>query len=190
MLYVSKKTIYKDSFTWELIKFYRIEDFRDFSEVKNDLVQLYIKAYKDLDDYHYKTLDDIEKYIYWLYSHNLESSVVIIAKIGRDIVGFIAGDAFYYDKDVSYVMNIHELVVDPLYRGRGIATSLIYEFIQQSKSINEEEDRKINKVILWVGKDNTRAIKLYQNLGFSYLSKSGKWIKMIMNIWTKNKGTL
>jgi len=117
-----------------------------------------------------------------LYSHNPSSSVIIIAKIGKEIVGFISGDAFYYDKELSYVMNIHELVVDPSYRGRGIATFLIYEFIKQSKEINEQKDRKIDKVILWVGKNNHRAIKLYQNLGFSYFSKSGKWIKMVMNI--------
>ncbi|MCS6955186.1 MAG: GNAT family N-acetyltransferase [Candidatus Calescibacterium sp.] len=147
------------------------------------MAELYQKAYEDLDDYYYKNRNDVVNYIEWLYNHNKDSSLVILATKDNEIIGFIAGDTYYYDKDSSnYVMNIHELVVKKEFRGLGIATQLIYEFINRSKQKNKEKNKKVNGVILWVGKNNQKALKLYTNLGFTIQHKTNKWIKMRMNI--------
>lgn len=152
-------------------------------KVKDELVNLYQEAYKDLEDYHYTDIQDIQNYINWLHSHNKETSLIILAFCGKEIIGFIAGDTYYYDKEQScFVSNIHELVVKPEFRGLGIGTHLIYEFITRAKNKNKQLDKKVNQVILWVGKNNQKAIKFYTNLGFSVHSKTNKWIKMKMNI--------
>lgn len=136
-----------------------------------------------MQDYHYIKKEDIENYISWLFNHNRSSAIIIIAMINKEISGFIAGDSFYYDKEQEeWVMNIHELVVKPNYRGLGIATHLIYEFISRSKIKNKQKNKKVNQVILWVGKDNKKAQKLYTNLGFSFVSKNNKWLKMRLYI--------
>lgn len=136
-----------------------------------------------MDDYHYTDIQDIQNYVQWLHNHNEETSLIILASCGKDVIGFIAGDIYYYDKEQScLVSNIHELVVKPEFRGIGIGTQLIYEFITRSKEKNKQLGKKVNQVILWVGKNNQKAIKLYTNLGFSIHSKANKWIKMKMNI--------
>ncbi|MCS7244087.1 MAG: GNAT family N-acetyltransferase [Candidatus Calescibacterium sp.] len=160
-----------------------MEDSQDFLKVQEEMVELYQKAYEEMDDYYYKNSKDVFNYIEWLYNHNRDSALIILAKKDNQIIGFIAGDTHYYDKDSSnYVMNIHELVVKKEFRGLGIATQLIYEFINRSKQKNKEKDKKVNGVILWVGKNNQKALRLYTNLGFSVQYKTNKWIKMRMNI--------
>lgn len=147
------------------------------------MVNLYEQAYKTMDDYHYKDHNDVVDYIKWLFEHNRDSSLIILAIKDQRLIGFIAGDTYYYDKDLEEnVMNIHELVVDPEYRGIGIGTHLIYEFIKRAKEKNKEKGKKVSQVILWVGKENEKAQKLYTNLGFSSCKRSGKWIKMKMGI--------
>lgn len=136
-----------------------------------------------MDDYHYKNKKDIENYIDWLYFHNTENSLVIVAKNNQEMVGFIAGDCLYYDKNFQRnSINIHELVVKPEYRGRGIATYLISEFITRAKQKNKQKNKKAEFAILWVGENNHRAIKLYKNLGFSICEKNKKWLKMELKL--------
>lgn len=136
-----------------------------------------------MEDYYYKNPEDVERYIEWLFNHNQETSIIIVATHNNRVIGFIAGDRYYYDKqEEDYVINLHELVVISEYRGLGIATHLINEFIAISRRKNKKQGRKVNGVILWVGKDNHRAQKLYKNLGFTYQTKVGKWLKMMMKL--------
>ena len=40
--------------------------------------------------------------------------------------------------------------------------------------------RRFNRIFgLWVGEHNERAKRFYEKLGFSYMGKVGKWIRMI-----------
>ena len=79
-------------------------------------------------------------------------------------------------------MNIHELVVKPNYRSKGIGSYLIYEFIKRAKDKNKERNKRVDHVILWVGENNMKAKKLYENIGFYTIDKVNKWIKMIMKL--------
>lgn len=184
MLMINKQTIYdKNNFTWDLVKFFELEDNNDFFKVYDQLVELYIDGYKNLEDYHYKDLKDIKDYIKWLFYHSKENRLIIIAKVEKEIVGFIAGNISYYDKKIEKtVMNIHELVVKPNYRSKGIGSYLIYEFIKRAKNKNKQRNKKIDHVILWVGENNQKAKKLYENIGFYTIDKVNKWIKMIMKL--------
>lgn len=142
-----------------------------------------------MPDYHYKEINDVQNYIRWLFYHksnDLNKNVVIIAidNNTKDVVGFIGGDTYYYDKEVGdYAIYVHEISIIPEYQGLKIGYSLINEFLEFSKKNNKErnlKDLKARYSVLFVGGKNYKAINFYQKLGYTYLSKHGKWIKMIM----------
>ena len=191
MLIVNKATLYykdnyKDKFRWNFIKFLLIEDKTDFDKVKDKLIQVYIKTYEKIEDYHYKKIEDIENYIKWLFYHksnDLNKNIIIVAidNDSKDIVGFIAGDTYYYDKELEdYVISIHEISVIPEYQGLKIGYSLMNEFLEFSKQYNKTKNLKVKYSNLYVGEKNLKAINFYKKLGYTYFSKHGKWIKMIM----------
>ncbi|MFN3477879.1 MAG: GNAT family N-acetyltransferase [bacterium] len=160
-----------------------MEDPQDFFEVRNTLIELYQRSYAEMDDYHYKNEKDIEQYIDWLYFHNTENSLILLAKKNQEIVGFIAGDCLYYDKKLQRnSINIHELVVKPEYRGMKIATYLIGEFITRARQKNKQRNKKVEFAILWVGENNHKAMNLYKTLGFSVCKKDKKWLKMELKL--------
>jgi len=74
-------------------------------------------------------------------------------------------------KAASYI-NLHDIIIYPCFRGAGLGRALLEKII----SIGVE--RKYCKVTLEVRDDNTRAMQLYQNLGFAN-TKPG------MHFWTK-----
>mgnify|MGYP001773813623 CR=1 FL=1 len=193
MLIVNKTTLYfntnsDDKFRWNFIKFLLIEDDSDFIKFKKDLVDVYLKTYEKMEDYHYKDQKDIEKYIDWLYNHktnNLNKSVIIVAfdNNNRKVIGFIAGDTYYYDKELqSFVIAIHEICVIPEYQGLKIGHYLMYEILEFAKKHNKENDVKAKYSILFVGAKNYKAINFYKKLGYNYLSEHGKWIKMVLHL--------
>ncbi len=57
-------------------------------------------------------------------------------------------------------MEISELYVEPFFVGQGIGTRLIEQVIRQA------EKKGVQKIILWVIKDNVKARKFYEANGF------------------------
>ncbi len=105
-----------------------------------------------------------------LFSH--PGTLVFFAREGKKFVGlavcFTGFSTFYARK----LINIHDLIVLPQYRKRGVATRLLEAV--------EDKGRRISccKLTLEVREDNLKAKRLYKELGFS----EGK---APMRFWTK-----
>lgn len=193
MLMVNKTTLYykdnyKDKFRWNFIKFLLIEDKTDFNKVKDELVNVYLKTYENIPDYHYKNIQDIKDYIEWLFYHksnDLNKNLIIIAvdNNNKKVVGFIAGDTYYYDRELEdYAIAIHEISIIPEYQGLKIGSTLMNELLETAKKYNKDKSLKAKYSVLYVGEKNYKAINFYKKLGYTYFSKHGKWIKMIMHL--------
>ncbi len=124
----------------------------------------------------------------WLFYHksnDLNKNLIIIAvdNNNKEIVGFIAGDTYYYDRELEdYAIAIHEISIIPEYQGLKIGYNLMNEFLETSKKYNKDKELKAKYSVLYVGEKNYRAISFYKKLGYTYFSKHGKWIKMIMHL--------
>ncbi|HHE48163.1 MAG TPA: GNAT family N-acetyltransferase, partial [Candidatus Acetothermia bacterium] len=86
-------------------------------------------------------------------------------------VGFVASDPSWRDRR-GEVLEIHEVVVDPDFRGRGIAKALMEKAFQLGRA----RGRKVAK--LWVGEGNAQARAWYRRLGFREEGRWGEWIRM------------
>ena len=78
----------------------------------------------------------------------------------RDSDGKMCAFGQYYDRN-GY-MNLARLVVAPEYRGRRIGTELVTRLMQVAA-----ERMTLDEFSLFVYRDNTPALKLYQSLGFA-----------------------
>ena len=77
----------------------------------------------------------------------------------RDADGQMCAFGQFYDRN-GY-MNLARLVVSPEHRGLGIGTELVTRLMQVAS-----ESMKLDEYSLFVYRDNTPALKLYQSLGF------------------------
>ncbi len=149
---------------------YRIERVKNIEELIPELLKLYKEAYQGLEEYAYTTDDSIKRYFRWLFRHDPEGFFVARDPKGR-ILGFIAVDASWISRGRK-VGEIHELVVSPEARGKGLATELIKTALDYFKS----RGRTISG--LWVGEHNRSAKSLYEKMGFRELYQKGIWVRM------------
>jgi ribosomal protein S18 acetylase RimI-like enzyme len=147
-----------------------IEKLTSLEENLKDLTRLYLNGYKGLEIYAYKTAVEIKEYLHWLYKRDKDG--ILVAKDKGKIVGFIATDKNWMWTGEKFG-EIHELVVHPDYRGRGLGKLLLERAIKRLKSEN------LRKIGLWVGEKNEKARKIYEKLGFTETEKRGKWIRMV-----------
>jgi len=147
----------------------RIENLSSIDEVLDELIELYLKAYEGLEIYAYKTKDEVKEYLYWLFKRDPQG--ILVAKEGDRIIGFVATDKNWVWDNKKYG-EIHELFVDPNYRGRGIGKVLFEKAIER---LLKEGAKNIG---LWVGEKNEKAKKMYEKEGFLQTDKRGKWIRM------------
>ncbi len=135
------------------------------------LVDLYLRAYKGLEEYAYTHPKDVESYMKWLLNRDPEG--FLVAKVDGKIVGFVAGDANWFSRrEKKKVGAIHEIVVDPEYQGMGIGTRLMEEILKYFKS------KGLDTAELWVGDENYRAINFYKKFGFQEKGRYNYWIRM------------
>lgn len=128
-----------------------------------------MRAYQGLEEYGEENIDKARKYIEDLYEEDPEC--FFVAEENGDIVGFIFCNRFWYSKfEHSQVGAIHEIVVLPEHRHEGIGKRLIEMAMRE---LNSE------KVELWVGERNKKAIKFYEKLGFRRKEKAGDWVRMV-----------
>lgn len=86
-------------------------------------------------------------------------SLWLVALLGRTVVGYVGSQSVMEQADM---MNI---AVNPDYRRRGIAESLI------ERLVAELNDKQVSSLTLEVRASNAPAIALYRKLGFSQVGK-------------------
>ena len=148
---------------------------RATSEDIPNLAQVYLEGYKGLEEYAYTHEEDVVAYLQWLFRRDVAG--IFVAKVDGKIVGFCASDGNWYSKREGKVVGaIHELAVLPEYRGLGIGKELlrrVFEYFQE---------RGLDTVELWVGDENTQAIKFYRSLGFKEKDRFNYWVRMTRGI--------
>jgi L-amino acid N-acyltransferase YncA len=77
----------------------------------DNFIEIYTKAYKDLENYKYETKKEIKNYFKWLYKRDKEGFMV--AEISGKPVGFAAGDTNWINFEGEKVLEIHEIFVLP-----------------------------------------------------------------------------
>ncbi len=132
------------------------------------LVKLYLKSYKDLKEYAERDEDGAYNYLLWLYNNCQE--YFFKAELDGKIIGFITFDP-HWNRSGRRNLEIHEIVVDPKYRNRGVGSILI----KKALDIGTKEGNK--EAALWVGRKNLKAIEWYKKLGFYKVGEWGKWLR-------------
>ncbi|AGK60799.1 Acetyltransferase [Archaeoglobus sulfaticallidus PM70-1] len=158
-----------------------MEDFIDGCTIRkvdrSDLeafVNIYIEAYRGLEEYAYTKRKEIKNYFKWLRNRDEDGFMVLE---GDEIIGFVACDTNWVSIfDRLKVGEIHELVLHPEYRNKGFGSFLLNKAVEYAKS----KDRKLAE--LWVGEKNYRARKFYMKNGFNEKGKWGIWIRMVKKI--------
>lgn len=103
---------------------------------------------------------------------NHPSSFVLFVLLDNQIVGLATCFINFSTFKAKPYINIHDLIIDNYYRGKGLGRSLL----QQIELIGKE--RKYCKITLEVREDNTVAQNLYTKLGY-------KDAEPKMHFWTK-----
>ncbi len=135
------------------------------------LVDLYLLGYKGLEEYSYTHPDDVQAYLNWLFRRDVAG--IWLAEEDGKVVGFVASDGNWFSKREGKVVGaIHELVVLPEYRNRGIGRALVQKALEYFKS------RGLDMAELWVGDENKQAIDFYKNLGFEERDRFNYWVRM------------
>ena len=139
--------------------------------VLEELARLYMRAYRGLERYGEPTLEEGAAYLGWLFSSCPEG--FLVAELEGRPVGFLVCCPDWRPGGTGEpVLEIHELVVDPDFRGRGIARALMEEALRLGRA------RGRRQAFLWVGEGNRPARKWYWRLGFREVGRWGEWIRM------------
>jgi len=98
-----------------------------------DLIEVYLQGYKGLEEYSYTHPEDVQAYLNWLFRRDVAG--IWVAEEEGKIVGFIASDGNWFSKREGKVVGaIHELVILPEYRNKGIGKALVQKAIEYFKS--------------------------------------------------------
>ncbi len=139
-------------------------------EELDELARLYMRAYRGLERYGEPSQEEAEAYLGWLYTGCPEG--FLVAELDGKPVGFVAANPSWQSRDRGEVLEVHELVVAPEFRGRGIARALMEEALRLGRA------RGRKWACLWVGEGNTVARGWYERLGFREVGRWGDWIRM------------
>lgn len=140
-----------------------------------ELAQIYLESYKGLEEYSYTHMDDVLAYLNWLFRRDVAG--IFVARHNGKIVGFVASDGNWFSKREGKVVGaIHELVVLPDYRNKGVGKALVEKVIEYFKS------RGLDTAELWVGEENYPAINFYRSLGSESKDRFNYWIRVVKKI--------
>lgn len=103
----------------------------------------------------------------------LETDSIYVAKINKEIVGYIIINIKEKDNDLlryRKLLSIDTLCIDEAFRGKGIGTKML-EFVK-----NIAKEQKCTDMYLTVNPNNKNAIKVYEKFGMkihnlSYMMK-------------------
>ena len=133
-----------------------LNEISEINMMLTDLIQDERKNYDSNIKENYKVQDFYEKLI------DDDNKIILVARDSDIILGYVYG--LIQDNGNLFnnkIAKLDALFVKEQYRGNGIARSLIREFINWAK------EKEVSYVELSVCKDNTNAINLYENEGFS-----------------------
>ena len=133
-----------------------LNEISEINDMLTDLIQDERKNYDSNINENYKVQEFYEKLI------DNEDKIILVARDNDIILGYVYG--FIQDNGNLFnnkIAKLDALFVKEQYRGNGIARSLMREFINWAKK------EEVAYVELSVCKDNTNAINLYENEGFS-----------------------
>lgn len=148
-----------------------------YQELRPRLQELYEAAYRLLPQYSYHDPDEVRAYLDWLYEGDPSGFFVALAdRAAPPVVGFIAVHGTWHERSGRLVAEVHELVVDPKWQGKGIAGALISRALHYARELGRQV------VALWVGQQNRRAEALYRRLGFQRTGQWGRWVRMELAI--------
>ncbi|HAF71270.1 TPA: N-acetyltransferase [Candidatus Acetothermia bacterium] len=133
------------------------------------LLPLYMRAYQGLERYGESTEEEGIGYLRWLHYNSPEG--FLVAEVSGRVVGFLACDPDWRARQRK-VLEIHEVVVAPEFRGRGIGRALMEEAFRLGRARGREV------ASLWVGEGNVQARAWYRKLGFKEEGRWGEWIRM------------
>ncbi|MDR1981314.1 MAG: GNAT family N-acetyltransferase [Tannerellaceae bacterium] len=89
------------------------------------------------------------------------ASIVLLALVDEAFCGLLVAFENFSTFKVSPMINIHDLIVLPEYRGKGIGRRLLQAVVDIG------EQKNCNRITLEVRKDNLTAQQLYKNMGFA-----------------------
>ena len=133
-----------------------LNEIPEINKMLTDLIQDERKNYDSNINESYKVQEFYEKFV------DNDNEIILVARDNDIILGYVYG--FIQDNGNLFnnkIAQLDALFVKEQYRGNGIARSLMNEFI------NWAEEKGAAYIELSVCKDNTNAINLYENEGFS-----------------------
>ncbi len=137
-------------------------------------VEVYVEAYRGLEEYAYTSKKDVKWYFRWLLKRDPNGFFTYVAD---NPVGFIACDCNWFSVfEGEEVAEIHEIFVHPKWQGKGIGTALM------ERALNYARERNRDVVELWVGVGNLRAIEFYKRFGFEERGVVGRWLRMTLKL--------
>jgi ribosomal protein S18 acetylase RimI-like enzyme len=145
-------------------------DRAEFRARRGELVGVYARAYRGLERYAYRRRAEQVAYLEWLYRGDPGGFVVAEAE-GR-AVGFAACHGEWRGWGDRVGAELHEIVVDPPFQGRGVGRLLLEAAFDHARARGRDE------LGLWVGEGNRRAREWYGRVGFREEGKVGKWVRM------------
>lgn len=89
------------------------------------------------------------------------TSVVLLAEVDGSVCGLLVAFENFSTFTVRSMINIHDVIVLPEYRGRGIGRALLRGIIEIAG------ERGCSRITLEVRKDNLPARQLYKSVGFA-----------------------
>ncbi len=151
-----------------------IKSIRSLNSLAKELQRIYLEAYREDYLYAYRDPARVKRYLKWLIKH--ADGGFFVAFDGKRPVGFIVvqPDCRFQGEQIP---EIHELVVDPAYQGRGIGKLLM------ETALNHLKEKGFTKVALWVGEKNEDARRFYERLGFKVTSRQGAWLRMEKDLY-------
>ena len=94
------------------------------------------------------------------------ASIVLLAESDNVFCGLLVAFENFSTFTVSPMINIHDLIVLPAYRGKGVGRLLLEEIINIGNS------KKCSRITLEVRSDNPVAQNLYKSIGFAEVEPS------------------
>lgn len=138
------------------------------------LVEVYLSAYADIPEYAYTSRGDIWHYLNWLFRRSRGGFFAVFSN--GQLGGFISADPEWVDLDHTKVGEIHELAIAREFQGKGLGSLLL------SRAISFLFQWGHQRIGLWVGVNNHRAIEFYTRKGFVPGPIRGIWRRMYLEL--------